>query len=174
MGKGLNASQGRIPAGASATTRHRTPLRCRSRSAAVWRGTPVAVRWPNPLAETRPGRLGRALPSVGAPCREVSQSPSDPDLWSFRRRSVEPFANDLRMGQGVVLGRAVSTLRSVETHPSTLGSSIFFAASGAPALASGSTPVRSTIFWPSPLVVASLLRSLAVGLAVGGGSEVCR
>ena len=30
------------------------------------------------------------------------------------------------MGQGVVLGRAVSSLRSVETHPSTLDSSVFF------------------------------------------------
>jgi hypothetical protein len=32
VGKGLNASQGRIPAGASATTRHLMPLRASVRS----------------------------------------------------------------------------------------------------------------------------------------------
>lgn len=84
------------------------------------------MRWLKPLAEA--SGATRALFSVGAPCKEVSQSPSDPDFWSFRRRSVESFVNDLRMGQGVVLGRAVSTLRSVETHPSTLDSSHFFLA----------------------------------------------
>ena len=82
------------------------------------------MRWLKPLAEV--SGATRASLSVGAPCKEVSQSPSDPDFWSFRRRSVESFVNDLRMGQGVVLGRAVSTLRSVETHPSTLDSSIFW------------------------------------------------
>ena len=56
-------------------------------------------------------------------------SPSDPDFWNFRRRSVELFVNYLLMGQGAVLGRAVSTLRSVEAHPSTLnsfGTFVFF------------------------------------------------
>src|SRR6185437_14371880 len=75
--------------------------------------------------QRRPGRLGCRL-SVRAPCNEESSAPSNPDLWSFRRRSVESFVNDLRMGRGVVLGRAVSTLRSVETHPLTLDSSKHF------------------------------------------------
>ena len=103
--------------------RHVIQRRCGPRSAAVWRSTPVAVRWLISLAEM--SGATRASLSVRALCKEVSMPPSNPDLWSFRRRSVESFANDLRMGRGVVLGRAVSTLRSVETHPSTLDSSRF-------------------------------------------------
>ena len=38
---------------------------------------------------------------------------------------MELFVNYLLMGQGAVLGRAVSTLRSVEAHPATLNSSVF-------------------------------------------------
>ena len=38
---------------------------------------------------------------------------------------MESFANDLLVGRGVVLGRAVYTLRSIETHPSTRDSSFF-------------------------------------------------
>lgn len=61
-----------------------------------------------------------------APYKEVELPPSDPDLWIFRRRSVESFVNDLLVGRGVVLGRAVLTLRSIETRPLTRDSSIFF------------------------------------------------
>lgn len=38
-----------------------------------------------------------------------------------RRRNSELSVDDLRTWQGVVLGRAVSTLRSVETQPSAWG-----------------------------------------------------
>lgn len=38
-----------------------------------------------------------------------------------RRRNSELFVDDLRTWRGVVLGRAVSTLRSVETQPSAWG-----------------------------------------------------
>ena len=39
----------------------------------------------------------------------------------IRRRGSELSADDLRTWRGVVLGRAVSTLRSVETQPSAWG-----------------------------------------------------
>ena len=86
----------------------------------VWRGTPVEVRWLIPLAEAfrETGRFYQ----LGPIAEEVSAAPSNPDFWNFRRRSVELFVNYLLMGQGAVLGRAVSTLRSVEAQPSTLNS----------------------------------------------------
>ena len=37
--------------------------------------------------------------------------------YFFRCRDSESSADDLGTGRGVVLGRAVATLRSVETHP---------------------------------------------------------
>lgn len=36
---------------------------------------------------------------------------------TVRRRDSESSVDDLRTKRGVVLGRAVATLRSVETHP---------------------------------------------------------
>jgi hypothetical protein len=36
---------------------------------------------------------------------------------TVRRRGSESSVDDLRTKRGVVLGRAVTTLRSVETHP---------------------------------------------------------
>lgn len=44
---------------------------------------------------------------------------------TIRRRGSELFAYDLRTWRGVVLGRAVSTLRSVETQPSAWGFVLF-------------------------------------------------
>jgi hypothetical protein len=118
VGKGLNASQGRIPAGASAMTRHLTPLRISVCDGLARHSGCCAVA--DSAGRSAPGDW--ALLSVGAHCKEVSSSPSNPDFWSFRRRSVESFVNYLLMGQGAVLGRAVSTLRSVEAHPTTLDS----------------------------------------------------
>lgn len=40
------------------------------------------------------------------------------DQGSVRSRGSESFVNDLRTWLGVVIGRAVIMLRSVETHPS--------------------------------------------------------
>ena len=40
-----------------------------------------------------------------------------PRVRFFRCRNSESSADDLGTGRGVVLGRAVATLRSVETHP---------------------------------------------------------
>jgi len=75
------------------------------------------------------GREGGGAPPtsllVKAHYKGVEHSPSDPDLWIYRRRSVESFVNDLLVGRGVVLGRAVFTLRSIETHPLTRDSSFF-------------------------------------------------
>ena len=53
----------------------------------------------------------------------TSVSPRAVDHWciSVRCRDLELSADDLRTWRGVVLGRAVSTLRSVETQPLAWG-----------------------------------------------------
>ncbi len=60
------------------------------------------------------GRISRSRPSVG---RRSSMG----HRTKIRRRGSELSADDLRTWRGVVLGRAVSTLRSVETQPSAWG-----------------------------------------------------
>ena len=47
-------------------------------------------------------------------------------LLYIRCQDSESFVDDLRTWQGVVLGRAVSTLRSVETQPLAWGFVYFF------------------------------------------------
>ena len=54
----------------------------------------------------------------GAITRQASSAPyGRPRVYSVRCRNSELSVDDLRTWQGVVLGRAVSTLRSVETLP---------------------------------------------------------
>ena len=60
-------------------------------------------------------RRDRSLPRPARPPGDRSW------VTSFRCRNSELSADDLRTWQGVVLGRAVSTLRSVETQPSAWG-----------------------------------------------------
>ena len=62
----------------------------------------------SPCAENSRGLLQS---SEHVSCRSGS-----PEL---RRQSVESSVYDLLVGRGVVLGRAVFTLRSIETHPLT-------------------------------------------------------
>jgi hypothetical protein len=66
---------------------------------------------PSPHREPTSRVLGYALPA------RVSRGGRSWVTLTVRRRDSESSVDDLRTKRGVVLGRAVATLRSVETHP---------------------------------------------------------
>lgn len=70
----------------------------------------------------------------------------DHGYCTVRRRNSELSADDLRTWQGVVLGRAVSTLRSVETRPLAWG----FVSSKRRDLSDGDRALRSPSALPPP------------------------
>ena len=70
-----------------------------------------------------PCAVSACLPSVGVcwcfgiEIRSLAPHKRSNMGYQCRRRDSESSADDLRSGRGVVLGRAVTTLRSVETQP---------------------------------------------------------
>jgi hypothetical protein len=97
--------------------------------ATITRGVPWAGRLEPDFARARSpfprGARGSTAPSPHAgararglcPARERSGWRSTVGPLTVRRRDSESSVDDLRTKRGVVLGRAVATLRSVETHP---------------------------------------------------------
>ena len=71
------------------------------------------------------GLEAQAPPRLVKPQKEVFAAPSISagggldDIHPMRRGGVKSFVDDLVLGRGVVIGRAATSLRSVETQPLT-------------------------------------------------------